>query len=215
MKDDFKGNLKLCKEIVLGRLNLQNDFVGYETLIGYINKTGVCKLEGDMLEIGAFMGGGTRKLACYCKDYRKNLFVIDVFDPSFDKTKNNRGQAMDWLYHKILGGRNLESLFAKNTIYEKNIIVYNQDSKKVNLPINSKLCFSFIDGNHNPKYVESDFNLAWEKTVPRGIVSFHDYGGDLPQVTKAIQRVVNKNLEHISATEVVSGKSIIFIQKKG
>ncbi len=214
MKGYFKGNLKLYKEIILGRLGFQNDFVGYETLIDYINKTGAYKLDGDMLEVGAFMGGGSRKLAHYCKPCRKNLLVIDVFDPNFDKTKNNRGQAMNWIYHQFLGGKNLKYLFDKNTKYEENIIVYHQDSKKVKLPNNIKLCFSFIDGNHAPCYVESDFDLAWGNTIPGGVVAFHDYGGDLPQVTETIERIVNNHLEEIVKKEVVPKKCIIFICKK-
>lgn len=215
MKDYFKGNLKLYKEIILGRLGFQNDFVGYETLIDYINKTGAYKLDGDMLEIGAFMGGGSRKLANYCGNHGKNLLVIDVFDPNFDKTMNNRGQAMNWIYHKILGSKNLEYLFDKNTKDEKNIIVYKKDSKEVKLPSNTKLCFSFIDGNHDPEYVENDFKLAWERTVPKGIISLHDYGRDLPQVTEAIQKTINKNLEDIARTEVILKKCIILVHKKG
>ncbi len=215
MKDYIKGNLKLYREIILGRLGIQKDFVGYETLIDYLNKTGTYKLDGDMLEIGAFMGGGSKKLAHYCMNHGKNLSIIDIFDPNFDKTKNNRGQAMNWIYYKFLGSKNLKQLFDKNTRDEKNIVVYYQDSKKVKLPENTRLCFSFIDGNHSPEFVENDFNLAWEKTIPKGIVSFHDYGGDLPQVTEAIQNMINKNLEDIARTEFIPKKCIIFIHKKG
>ena len=43
--------------------NTANDFVGYEVLVEFMEKRGVQKLEGDIIEIGAFMGGGTAKLA--------------------------------------------------------------------------------------------------------------------------------------------------------
>lgn len=215
MKGDLKGNLKLCREIILGRFGLQKDFVGYETLIDYINKSGAHKLEGDMLEIGAFMGGGSRKIAHHYKRYGKRLFVIDVFNPNFDRTENNRGQAMDWIYNKILGNKDLKRVFDKNTKDERNITVYHKDSKEASLPDDTKLFFSFVDGNHDPEYVEHDFNLAWYKTVPEGIVSLHDYGGDLPQVTQAIHKLINKNLRDIAKIEFAPKKNIIFIHKKG
>ena len=40
-----------------------NDFVGYEVLIDFIEERALCELPGDLIEIGAFMGGGTAKLA--------------------------------------------------------------------------------------------------------------------------------------------------------
>jgi hypothetical protein len=187
----IKGKLKLFREIVLGRLGLQNDFVGYEALINYVEKNRLYELQGDFLEIGAFMGGGSVKLARYVKRHNKNLIVIDLFDPDFDPTQNDRGESMNWIYRKILGQKNLRKVFDENIKNEKNIIVYAGDSRKIKLPDNLELCFSFIDGHHDPEYTRSDFRLAWSKTVPGGIVAFHDYGGDLPQVTNTIKEIID------------------------
>jgi hypothetical protein len=57
-------------------------------------------------------------------------------------------------------------IFDRNTSFAKNIVV--------KFPADTKLCFSFIDGNHDPEYVKSGFSLAWGSTVPGGIVAFHD-----------------------------------------
>lgn len=210
----IKGKLTLFREIFLGRLGLQNDFVGYETLIDYIEKNSIQNLNGDFLEIGAFMGGGTKKLARFANKFGKKLFVIDIFDPEFDPTPNDRGEPMNWIYRKILGPKNLREVFNANTKNENNIVVYNEDSRKVNLPDDLKLCFTFVDGNHNPEYVKNDFRLAWDKTISGGVVAYHDYGGDLPQTSQAIKELIEEKKESIEKTFLVPEKKIIFITKK-
>jgi len=214
MENYIKGKIKLFREIIFGRLGLQNDFVGYKTLLDYIEKNGIFNLQGDFLEIGAFMGGGSKKLAEFAEKYNKKLFVIDLFDPDFDSTPNERGEAMNWIYRKILGKKNLRQVFDNNTKNQKNIIVLSGDSKNVRLPQDAKLCFSFIDGNHNPEYVKNDFYLAWDKTISGGAVGFHDYGGDLPQTTKAIKELIEASKNEILKTDLVHEKCIIFINKK-
>src|SRR5690349_12978634 len=39
-----------------------SDWVGYETLLDELDRHGIDKVEGDLLEIGALLGGGTAKL---------------------------------------------------------------------------------------------------------------------------------------------------------
>lgn len=214
MSNYIKGRIKLFREIAFGRLGLQNDFVGYETLIEHIEKNKLYELEGDFLEIGAFMGGGSAKLAKYASKHNKKLIVIDLFDPDFDPTQNDRGEAMNWIYRKILGPKNLRQVFDDNTKSQENITVFSGDSKQILLPEDTRLCFTFIDGNHDPEYAKSDFHKAWKKTVSGGTVAFHDYGGDLPQVTQAIKEVISQNKENIKATELIPEKCIMFISKK-
>ena len=192
-----------------------SDLVGYETLIEYLENNKTCQLEGDFLEIGALKGGGSAKLARYGRDFRKTLFVVDIFDPSFDITQNDKFIAMSQMYKSILGRSNQRSIFNKNTNNEKNIVVYAQDSKYLQLGKNIKLCFSFIDGNHSPEYVTNDFNLAWSHTIPDGIVGFHDYSYDLPLVTKAINNLLTKNSSQISRIYHEQQKHILFVHKKG
>ncbi|MFH1473367.1 MAG: hypothetical protein ABIE55_00580 [Candidatus Aenigmatarchaeota archaeon] len=53
---DLQGQTTFCLEIILSRLHIRNDFVGYERLIDYIKQNKISELGGDFLEIGAFMG---------------------------------------------------------------------------------------------------------------------------------------------------------------
>ena len=58
-----------------------DDFVGYEVLIDFMKQRALYELEGDIIEIGAYMGRGTAKLARFAQTYGKKVYTIDVFDP--------------------------------------------------------------------------------------------------------------------------------------
>ncbi|MBS7649481.1 MAG: hypothetical protein QXU67_04080 [Candidatus Bathyarchaeia archaeon] len=60
--------------------------VGYETLIKVCERERLMRLQGDIVEIGAFVGGGTRKLARYASQFNKKVYAIDIFNPSVDLT---------------------------------------------------------------------------------------------------------------------------------
>src|SRR6516164_10709511 len=95
--------------VMLGRFD---DFSGYEKLIDYIEANGIGKLKGDFLEIGAFMGGGSAKLARCARRYGKKLIVIDLFDPSFDSTETaDGGGPLNSQYQQILGRKNQREAF--------------------------------------------------------------------------------------------------------
>ena len=47
------------------------DLAGYEVLIKILEKEGTARLPGDFVEIGSFVGGGTRKLAKYAMRFGK------------------------------------------------------------------------------------------------------------------------------------------------
>jgi len=211
----FKGRIKLCREVIFSRLNLQTDFAGYAILLEHIKRHELYRLEGDAAEIGAFMGGGTRKLGKFFRRYGKNVIVVDVFDPESDHTKNERGEEMSYIYQMILGKRDLIGIFKRNIAHLSNVIVNRIDSKQMVLNHDTKLCFSIIDGNHDPEYVRHDFELVWARTVDGGTVAMHDYGGDLPQVTSEIDGLINEHKDQIGAVETKPKHCFVFIRKLG
>jgi hypothetical protein len=154
--------------------------------------------------------------AKYAGQYNKRLIVIDLFDPNFDDTPNVRGQSMSSLYRRALGRKSQREFFDDATRPYNNIVVYAEDSAKVKLPPDTKLCFSYLDGSHDPEYVKSDFYLVWKQTVPGGLVAFHDYvesGGDLPQVTEAINALIRANKSTIRDTHYFQGRAMILLRK--
>lgn len=189
------------------------DLVGYESLLAWLKKNQIAKLDGDVVEIGSFWGGGTAKLARFFDKYNKKVFAIDIFEPSFDDTKNVDGNSMASLYAQVLRGRNQEEVFKKTTRKYPNVVMIKGDSKQVTVPCRA-ICFSFIDGCHDPDYVRSDFYLVWGKTVSGGVVGFHDYGANLPQTTRTIDELIEVNKDSVKVTSQIRSKWIILLTKK-
>ncbi len=191
-----------------------SDMSGYELLLDTILYQKIYQLEGDFVEIGVFLGGGTYKLSKLLEKLasEKRIYAIDIFDPNFDKSACTRGLSMSDLYERILGDRNQHEIYKAITKNCDNIITIAKDSMKVSLPCQN-ISFAYIDGNHSPQYVRNDFYLVWNKLVSNGIIAFDDYGFDLPQVTKTIHELISENREEIKRI-FTSGLKTIFIQKE-
>lgn len=191
------------------------DFVGYETLIDFMKNNRVLERPGDVVEIGAFLGGGTLKLSRYLerKFSGKRLFVIDIFEPGFDNTRTEEGRSMTEIYSMALGrheNRTQWEIFSEVTCGCGNISVLKGDSREAVLPCSS-VCFAFIDGNHDAEYVESDFMLVWDKLSPGGAIGFHDYEYNLPEVTRKVNELAAKYAGDIAATFHDKEKHVFFL----
>lgn len=191
-----------------------SDLSGYELLLDAILEKGILKVEGDFIEIGVFLGGGTYKLCKILERYylHKKLYAIDIFSPDFDKTFCTQGIAMNEMYRTILKDRDQTEVYKQITKSCSNLITITGDSMKIKLPC-KKIAFAFIDGNHSPAYVANDFHLVWDKVSSYGIVAFDDYGYDLPQVTNTINELIKENSDKILKIWTSAPKTI-FIQKK-
>jgi hypothetical protein len=190
------------------------DFVGYETLVDYIKKHHLCRLHGDIVEVGAFVGGGTVKLAQIARMQNKKVFVIDIFDPTVDRTATPDGTTMSDIYLAFLEGRPQYQAYCENTRNCDNIVTIKEDSMKVKFPANQKFMFGFIDGNHQPDYVRNDFLLVWKHLVSGGVVALHDYKSELPDVTQAIDSLLKEKKREITNTVEIGEKHIILITRK-
>jgi len=190
------------------------DFVGYEVLVDYIDKRHLCRLEGDIVEIGAFVGGGTVKLAKVARVYGKKVFVIDIFDPTSDRTATPDGTTMSDIYLAFLEGRSQYQVYCENTRSCDNIVTISEDSRKVKFPSNQKFMFGFIDGNHQPDYVRNDFLLVWSHLVSGAVVALHDYKSELPDVTRTIDSLLKEKKREITDIIEISEKHIILIIRK-
>ncbi len=195
------------------------DFAGYESLIKFIKKNQILKLEGDLVEIGTLFGGGARKLAKLLEKEKsdKKLYVVDIFDLEKDKSITAQGRAMTNIYKEILERfgpkRSQWEVFLLTTRNCPNIFTIKKDSKKAKLPT-QKVCFCFIDGNHQPDYVKNDFYLIWKKLVSRGLVAFHDYNSNLPLVTKAVNQLLKRHYRQIDKTTYDPKNTILYVEKK-
>lgn len=195
-----------------------DEFVGYENLIAFIREQALPELEGDIVEIGAYMGGGTVKLAKLAKKYGKKVYVIDIFEPSLDQTVSKSGVTACEVYQAFLGGRSMFEVYQEATRGFDNIITIRQDSRKVKFGKEQKFIFGFIDGCHQRAYVENDFHLIWPNLVSGGVLGVHDYKyDDWSEVTEAVDGLLAEHKNEISETHEIKGiydiLSILLIKK--
>ena len=184
-----------------------DDFVGYEILTDFIEQRALYELEGDIVEIGAYMGRGTAKLAKFARRYGKRVYAIDVFDPGLDKTSSRSGIKAGDVYQAFLKGRSMSEVYRESTQSFDNIVTVKEDSRKVSFPKEQRFIFGFIDGCHQQLYVENDFKLIWPHLVPGGAIGFHDYGfDDWPEVTEAVKKLMREYKSEISEAYEIEGK---------
>jgi len=195
-----------------------DDFVGYEVLIDFINQQALYELEGDIVEIGAYMGRGTAKLAKLAQRYGKKVYTIDVFDPSLDKTISKSGIKAGDVYEAFLKGRSILQAYQESTKGIDNIVTIREDSRKISFSQEQRFIFGFIDGCHQQAYVENDFHVIWPHLVSGGALGLHDYKfDDWPEVTKAINKIIRRYKKEISEAYEIEGKynilSLLLIKK--
>jgi predicted O-methyltransferase YrrM len=195
-----------------------DDFVGYEILIDFVEQRALYELEGDIIEIGAYMGKGTAKLAKFAQRYGKKVYTIDLFDPSLDKTLSRSGIKAGDVYEAFLQGRSMLEVYQESTQGFDNIVTMREDSRKVSFPKEQRFIFGFIDGCHQQAYTENDFHVIWPHLVSGGALAFHDYKfDDWPEVTKAADKLIHEYKREISEAYEIEGKynilSLLLIKK--
>jgi SAM-dependent methyltransferase len=190
-----------------------SDWVGYEVLLEEIERHRLDRVEGDVLEIGALIGGGTAKLCGWFagRATGKRVIAVDVFDPAFDASTTLEGWRVSDLYAAALSGRNQRELFDQVTGGCTNLVVVAGDSTSVEIPT-ERLAFAFVDGSHVADDVRTDFERAWERLTPGGIAAFHDYGGDLPAVTQALHACIGRHAADI-ARVWTRDPALLFVQR--
>jgi hypothetical protein len=191
-----------------------SDLTGYEALLDVVLAERLNELPGDVLEIGVLMGGGTAKLCGLLGRLApdKRVIAVDLFDPSFDPTESPLGMSMAEIYDVKVGdhGSDQRAVFDKVTSGARNLVVVAGDSTKVGIPTD-QLALAFIDGHHATDYVRADFDTAWSRTVPGGVVAFHDYGGDLRHLTAAIHQLIGEHADEID--RVWTNGIIMFVKR--
>lgn len=189
------------------------DFVGYEVLVDFINRKSVHRLEGDLVEIGVFTGGGTAKLARYAAGCGKRVFAIDLFDPAADTTTTVDGTPMSEIYLAYLKGESQRDVYRRTVRGLDNVVTIEADSKTVSFPPEQRFVFGFIDGNHQPDYVQNDFDLIWRNLVIGGVLGFHDYNFELPEVTARINRILDTHTGEIVETREIVACHVLLLVK--
>lgn len=168
----------------MGEVISQKGDVTYNALIEFMEEN-ICRCWGDVLEIGAFCGHFTRRLAEWFDDC--SVFAIDVFEPEHDKTIGK-------LYKQWLNGENQFEEYRRNIAGLNNVITVVCDSKNLHhhLWFVDGLKAVYIDGGHDYETVKMDFEFAWNNLEVGGVIVLDDYKHNLPDVTRAIDDSIER-----------------------
>lgn len=182
-------------------------------LLAEIERHRLDRLDGDVLEIGVLLGGGTAKLCGWFARHspRARVIAVDVFDPELDPTTTVAGWPMRDLYARRLAGRDQREVFDDVTRGCTNLVVVPGDSTAVAIPT-ERLAFAFVDGSHVPDDLRSDFRTVWDRLLPGGLVAFHDYGGDLPGLTRTLHECIGRHAAEI-ARLFTRDPTLLFLQR--
>lgn len=151
----------------------------YELLIDWIRPL-LAANRAPILEIGCLGGQGTRALALAFPE--REIYALDTFDLNAEEAPELRE-----LYRNDLNGRDQVEVFLENIHGLDNITVVISDSRDWEPDV--RFALAIIDGVHTYDCVINDL----EKAIGAAdYVAVHDYNGDLPQVTEAVNEVVRK-----------------------
>lgn len=188
----------------------------YEAVVSRLIKPGrLLEVPGDLVDFGAFLGGGTRFLAEHVErsGSGKSVWAVDAFDPAMDPTVNSRGRSMESIYREAIpSGRSCREVFLETTADLANVELFAGDTRTLRLP-DAPLCFAFVDCGHAAENIRQDFSTVWRRLSPGGVVAFHDYGGDLPGVTRAIHDCLGAVANELGDFGVFPDQWIIWIAK--
>jgi hypothetical protein len=122
---------------------------------------------------------------------------------------------MESIYRQCLpAGQTCYQVFSESIAGLPNVDVFRGDSRRLQLP-RSPLCLAFIDGGHSAECVTHDFHQAWERLSPGGVVALHDFGGDLPEVTAAINKCISSVGSEVNAAGTFPELWIAWVEKAG
>lgn len=154
---------------------------GNQFIIDFLNNHQIADVPGYVYEIGVFTGATTKVLGEWAKQHGKRVWAVDPFDIVQDLARAP-------LYQEWLNGRSQIELFNENTanlpvdvIMQTSQAFWDDPQVWASPPI----CAILIDGCHEYETVKEDLLNGWRHLGPGGVMLVHDYGHDIPDVTRA------------------------------
>lgn len=149
-------------------------------------------LNGDVVEIGSWLGKSTVHLALGCKVTNNGIVhAVDTF-------KGNPGK--EYLYNAPLAkNETIYDRFKKHVLLagvSKQIDVHKMTSESAKTKIKKKLRLVFIDGCHEYEPALNDIRWWGKKLQKGGLLLLDDFTHQFPGVIRAVQEeIVNKPKE--------------------
>jgi predicted O-methyltransferase YrrM len=157
---------------------------------------GICRWLNpkQIFEIGTFNGRTTVNLAANCPTDA----IVQTLDIPHDHPKFApvEGEGRFQLHDN-------NGAFYRNSAYAPKIDQLWADSAEFDeKPLRGQIDLAFIDGSHSYDYVKNDTNKVMEMMAPNGIILWHDYHPQYPDVARYLEESPS-NRYHIETTSLV------------
>ena len=183
-------------------------------LVEYLLDTIENKIEGDIVELGCYVGESSKYLMKTLLETNsdKKLYVYDSFEglPPLSKWEENTG----WCEGTL---KSTEEILISN--FQQNNLptpIIHKDWFK-NIPedkIPEKISFAFLDGDFYDSIYDSLIKI-YDKVVDGGYIFFHDYERrDLPGVKEAIKDFLKERDLEYNVVKVVEQLGLLCKGKK-
>lgn len=223
MKNILKNVISIFKD---DEEDKERIILDYDYIIDVIDgKYNILEVDGNFLEVGAFFGVGTGKLADYLKYSHKKIIAVDCFDIKYDDTLRNDGKSMRKLYKTFCDGDECNKQY---DIYRENISEYNNITtikkntrfvgKEMMMVDGLRNAFILLDGSKSSKIFRLDLLKAWETLNFNGVLCIPDYYVKRDKkylfnhINNYVDALIKDNKDAIGRV-IMSDKNMIFIQK--
>jgi predicted O-methyltransferase YrrM len=164
------------------------------------------QVEGNILEIGSWLGRSTVFLAKGCS-YSGNGFVYAI-----DHFKGNVGKEESY-FKNVTSKETISEDFRNNLVKAqvtdnvKQMVMSSQDAAKI---ISEKLRIIFIDADHSYQGTKRDIEQWHHQVISGGYFVFHDYSTHHPGVIKAVNEFIS---DHAGYSKPLLIDSLAIVQK--
>lgn len=178
---------------------LQRPLADYTFVDQMYRRYRLATLPGDLLELGAWLGFGTARMAALARDGGKRVHAVDWFLVDFGNPASVTAESAQ-RYLTLYAGMTQRQVFDRNTRGLDNVVVHDGDISVLTFAPEQRFVLSVIDAakgfDQNRQYVA----LAWQHTVPGGVVMVDDYGNpDAPELTAAVDQTLAELAGEIAA----------------
>ncbi len=165
-------------------------------------------IEGDVLEIGSWLGRSTTFLAMGCKVSGNGVVhAIDTFkgNPGKESMYESPLETEETILDKF--NKNIKQMGLS-----KYVKTYNMSSEKAHKKIKGRFRLVFIDGCHEYEAVKKDIQM-WEQRLSKGgLMALHDYSKFFKGSQEAINELLLDNKYFLPL--LLSDSLIVFKKKE-
>ena len=193
--------------------HLKQPLADYGFVADCFEKHNLGDVEGDLLEIGVWVGFGTVKMAELAKKFDKTVHASDGFRTHFGKPETLTSVSAR-RYARLCAGLSQREVFDRNTAGFSNIVVHDGEHSSFELPATVTLCCSVIDGSHDYEDVQKYLAISWKHLNSGGIVILNDYQNpETPELTMAGDEFVQEYEAEIDYVDAYLPRRMLVFRK--